>query len=60
MDDQLLDVTIIVASVNTTTPLLPYAQTKIWRVDLEKAHLETFLKAIESTKGVARLDQLAI
>lgn len=58
MKDQLLDVTIVVASVESGSSEFPYAVTQIYRVDLESANLEEFIKTIGHLPGVAHVEKL--
>ena len=58
MKGQLLDVTVIIASVEKAGNDCPYATTQIYRLDLEGEHLESFLKALELEPGVVHMDKL--
>ena len=58
MKDQLLDVTVVIAAISTSDEHLPYAYTRIYRIDLEERHLESFLKTIELEPGVAHMEKV--
>ena len=58
MTGQLLDVVIVIGSVNEGEGQLPYAQSKVYRIDLEERHLDQFIENIYNMNGVVGMETL--